>query len=169
MGQTVGRIILGKMARRAIGVVGLGVGIVAGIVAYVLFREQEAQSAEHENAITPRPEHQITIKPEQQRSIEPAGISLILTAQPAKFIRRQSGSITAETLPGATCSIEAVYSTNRRPSGLEITPVKADDNGKCSWTWEIGTGGSHVDVTVKASAQGQNPIETTLRVEIVDS
>ena len=62
----------------------------------------------------------------------------------------------------------SVYSTNRKPSGLDEGPVAADSNGNCRWSWPIGTGGSHVDVTVQASLDGYEDVEALLRIEIVD-
>ena len=95
-------------------------------------------------------------------------LPLKLKASPRTFTRGQAGTIIAETLPGASCTFEAVYSTNRRPTGLDPEPAIAGYDGVLEWTWVIGTGGDYVDVTVTASLVGHEETTAEKRVTISD-
>lgn len=155
---------VGKSFARQVAWVVLGVGTGVGLVMYLLGqREEQAKSAS-----SPRPRQKIVIPPPIREEVKPGALKLNLTAEPAKFARRKQGTVIVETLPGASCKLEAVYSTNRKPSGLDEGPVAADSSGNCRWTWPIGTGGSHVDVTAQASLDGYEDAEASLRIEIVD-
>jgi hypothetical protein len=155
---------VGKTVAKQMAWMVLGVGAGVGLVMYLLGqREEQAQSARR-----PQPKQKIVIPPPIREEAKPGILKLNLTAEPAKFVRREQGTVAVETLPGASCKLKAVYSTNRKPSGLDEGPVAADSSGNCRWTWPIGTGGSHVDVTVWASLSGYEDAEASLRIEIVD-
>ena len=163
-------IIISLSLRRATRLVlGASLGIAAGIVVYFISQRerQEAEVFSEEKALSPRPDHKIALQPPvETREIQPAILPLTLSAEPVRFIRREPGTIYAKTLPGATCNVEAIYSTNRRPGSLETGPTAVDADGRCQWTWVIGTSGTHVDVTVRASLAGYEQAEAALRVEI---
>jgi hypothetical protein len=154
----------GKSFARQVAWVVLGVGAGVGLVMYLLGQKEEQEKS----ASRPRPQQRIVIPPPIRKEAKPGTLKLNLIAEPARFVRREQGTLIVETLPGASCKLEAVYSTNRKPSGLDEGPVAADSNGNCRWTWPIGTGGSHVDVTVRASLAGYEDAEADLRIEIVD-
>jgi hypothetical protein len=150
----------------------LGVGFfTVGTVVYLLTkRRREAEQAPAIEGIPIRPpdgEVVLPTPPEAQKA-RPAALPLTLKADPSRFVRREPGTIVAKTLPGAACTIEAVYSTGRRPGSLETGPVTANRDGECRWTWEIGTGGTHVDVTVRAQHKGYDQVEAVLQVGIGD-
>ncbi len=156
---------VGKSFAKQVAWVVLGVGTGVGLIMYLLGQREE-QPAKPASSAHSR--QGIVIPPPIRKEVKPAALKLNLIAEPAKFVRREQGTVIAETLPGASCKFEAVYSTNRKPSGLDEGAVAADSNGNCRWTWPIGTGGSHVDVTVRASMTGYEDVETSLRIEIVD-
>lgn len=151
-------------------VLGVGFFTVGTVLYYLTKRRREAEQ-------TPAPEG-IPISPPDREVARPTPaeapkaqltvLPLTIKADPARFVRRGPGTIVAQTLPGAACTIEAVYSTGRRPGSLETDPVTANRDGECRWTWEIGTGGSHVDVTVRAQHEGYDQVETSLQVGIGD-
>lgn len=63
----------------------------------------------------------------------------------------RNATLIAETMPGAKCSIAVHYLSGLgQAAGLQSTPI-ADENGKVSWTWLVGTrttpGTYNVDVT----------------------
>jgi hypothetical protein len=96
-------------------------------------------------------------------------LPLKIAAKPAAFIRRRAGTIRVETLAGATCTLKATYSTGRAPSSLDGSISKAGENGRCEWTWEIGTSGDHVEVEVEVRLKGHEPVHAKKRVRIVDA
>ena len=160
---------------------GLGLGVVVGVILYqeLKRRQEEETSGPTEKALIRPPAQAITIPPpsrtreialkrEERRDIQPAVLPLSIEAIPAKFRRGEPGTIRVRTLPDATCAIEAVYSTGRRPTGLDTGPITAGENGECEWTWGIGTSGTYVDVTIQGWLEGYENAEETLRVPISD-
>lgn len=95
-------------------------------------------------------------------------LPLKLRAKPATFKRGQTGTIYAETLPGASCSIDAIYSTRRRPAGLDNEGAIAEGDGVLEWAWKINTTGDYVEVTVRGELKGYQAVETKLRVKIAE-
>lgn len=150
---------------------GIGMGVLIGVVIYLLLEHerQQRETAQNDRALSSRPQHEIVLPPaEKKQAIEPARLKLRLTALPVRFTRREEGAIIAETLPGTACTIDAVYSTNRRPNSLVSVKRTAEADGACRWNWEIGTSGTYVDVTVIASLDGYEEVKETLRVEVID-
>jgi micrococcal nuclease len=47
-----------------------------------------------------------------------------------------NATLTAKTLPGASCTIAVYYKSKSSAAGL--TPKAADGNGDVSWTWKVG-------------------------------
>ena len=138
-----------------------------GVFLYLTQREKQAAHGKP-SALAPRPVSTLAPAPPRPKTIQLTALPLKVTAAPRTFKRRQPGTIRAETAPGADCTISAKYSTGRPPTGLEPLNTKADRNGIAEWTWDIGTGGSHVEVVVRATSSGNVPAESTLRVSIVD-
>jgi hypothetical protein len=150
----------------------LGVGFfTVGTVVYFLTkrrREEEKAPGGEGIRISP-PDRKIVLPtPAEAPKAQPLILPLTIKADPPRFVRREQGTIIAKTLPGAACTIEAVYSTGRHPGSLETDPVTANRDGECRWTWEIGTGGTHVDVTVRAQHKGYEQVEAALQVGIGD-
>lgn len=150
-------------------ILGMGLGITAGVVVYLISqreREEFGALGEREAAAPRLDVERAAPKTAAPQEVQSATLSPSLQADPVPFVRQRPGTISVETLPGATCSIEALYSTGRRPGSLDTGPVKADAKGKYQWTWEIGTSGTHVDVTVSAWLEGYEKTEAKLRVKI---
>ncbi|MBN1122498.1 MAG: hypothetical protein JXJ17_15585 [Anaerolineae bacterium] len=142
-----------------------------GVFLYLIERQKEKageKSGEKSMSLARKPVQAITIKPKKKVEMAAPALTLSLSAEPKKFVRRQEGMIRAKTQPGAACVIMAKYSTKRAPTTLSSDPVKADENGIVEWRWEIGTGGSFVEVTVEASREGDIPVSASLKTDIVD-
>jgi hypothetical protein len=152
-------------------VLGVGLALAVGVVVYIVTRDEEQEAGVGKAVQTPpislspppRPS-----APVETKAPSPDVLMLALKADPARFLRGQPGTIRAQTLPGAACTIDAVYSTRRRPGSLDTAPVTVGEDGTCLWTWDIGTGGSYVDVTVWARLAGCEDAEASLRVDIED-
>lgn len=98
-------------------------------------------------------------------------LPLIVTVIPAQFTRGAEGRVRVETLPGATCTLEAVYSTRRHPQGFANSPatIVVNNKGVHEWVWEIGTGGAFVDLTVEAWLEDHDMVMASLRVPILSA
>ncbi|GAB4477761.1 MAG: hypothetical protein Kow00124_21330 [Anaerolineae bacterium] len=158
---------------------GFGLGVTLVVVVYLLTRREQEQvsAAPDEKAVATRPEHRIvlppepepgTIMPAPERESRSADLPLSIQASPTPFKRGQVGSIIAETMPGASCTIEVLYSTRRPPSSLANVTLTAGPDGKCLWSWEVGTSGTFADVTVWALLEGYERAEDRQRIRIVD-
>ncbi len=121
-----------------------------------------------ERRLAHRPTQAITLSPPAERSIQAMPVTLQIGALPEPFVRRQPGTIRVITQPGATCEIEARYSTRRPPASLEGERQTADVDGRCEWTWDVRTGGEYVDVTVRAWQEGYTVAQAGMRIAIVD-
>ncbi|NDJ52884.1 MAG: hypothetical protein GYB68_07360 [Chloroflexi bacterium] len=95
-------------------------------------------------------------------------LPLTLKARPSAFIRHKKGLIEVRTLPGATCTIRAIYSTGRHPRSLPKEPVKANRKGVAAWHWRIGSSGSRLDVTVWAWHNDYESSHAKLHISIDD-
>ncbi len=142
-----------------------------GVFLYLIERQKEKageKPGKKSTSLAHKPVQAITIKPEKKTEMAAPALTLSLSAEPKKFVRRQEGTVRARTQPGVTCVIAAKYSTNRSPGKLNTDPVKAGENGIAEWRWDIGTSGDYVEVTVEASRAGEMPVSASLKVEIVD-
>jgi hypothetical protein len=142
-----------------------------GVILYLFERQKEKageKSGSKPTGLARRPVQAITIKPEKKVEMAAPALTLTLSAEPEKFVRRKEGTIRAKTQPGVSCVIAARYSTNRTPTTLSTDPVTAGKDGIAEWRWEIGTGGSYVEVTVEASRKGDVPVSASLKIDIVD-
>jgi hypothetical protein len=152
---------------------GVALGVFAAIV-YVMERLRGREALPEgvpepvERWLAHRPDHAITLSPPTERSIQAMPVTLQIGAAPEPFVRKQAGTIRAHTQPGATCEIEARYSTRRPPASLEDERQTADEDGLCEWTWDVRTGGDYVDVTVQAWQEGYTVAQATMRIDIVD-
>jgi hypothetical protein len=138
-----------------------------GVFIYLIERKRHQE----ETGVTDlarRPETAIASRQPGATAIQISALPLTIEAKPARFRRNQPGTITVRTRPGAQCRIRAIYSTGRPPAGLDREPVTADGRGHAGWTWPIGTGGTHVDVTVEVSQAHHISTESSLRVHIAD-
>jgi hypothetical protein len=138
-----------------------------GVFLYLIERQKE-KAGEKSTSLAQKPVQAITIKPKKKVEMAAPALTLSLSAEPKKFVRRREGTVRAKTQPGAACVIAAKYSTNRSPNTLSTDPVKADENGIAEWGWEIGTGGNFVEVTVEASREGDIPVSASLKIALVD-
>jgi hypothetical protein len=152
---------------------GVALGVFA-VVVYVMERLRgrdvliDALPEPVERRLAHRPIQAITLSPPAERGIQAMPITLRVEALPEPFVRRQPGTIRVATLPGATCQIEARYSTNRPPASLEDERKTADEDGRCEWTWDVRTGGEYVDVTVQAWGEGYATTQAGMRIAVVD-
>jgi len=155
---------------------GLTAGVVAIILAQRELEEEQAAAPARTKASSkpaaknpPKPT-QIEPDPEPEAEAPPVveSLALSLKARPATFKRGKVGTIIAQTTPGAACTLEAKYSTNRRPTGLDKEAVIATGDGVAEWEWKVSTGGNYVDVTVKASMPGLEVLEKSKRVKVTD-
>lgn len=162
---------------RAAQVVVFTLGAALGVFAVVVYlmerlRERDALadglSASVERRLAHRPTQAITLTPPVERGIQAMPVTLRIEALPEPFVRRQPGTIRVYTQPGATCQIEARYSTRRPPTSLDDVSKTADDDGRCEWTWDVRTGGDYVDVTVQAWQEGYTVAQAGMRIAVVD-
>ena len=160
-----------RFMRALLLILGLVLGLAVGLILYTSIRRRRQNGAAPVAGDAPakHADFRITLPPladavEGQTRFLP----LEVTALPARFVRREKGVIRVETLPGARCKIDALYSTGRRPTSLDAGSVMANEQGVCEWAWQIGTGGSHVAVTVRAWLDGYQEAAATLRVQVLD-
>lgn len=142
-----------------------------GVFLYLIERQREKideKKGEKSTSLARKPVQAITLKPEEKTEMAAPALTLSLSAEPKKFVRRKKGTVRAKTQPGVSCVIAAKYSTNRSPNALNTDPVKADANGVVEWQWDIGTSGDSVVVTVEASREGEVPISESLKIDIID-
>ncbi len=158
---------------------GFGLGVTLVVVVYLLTRrgQDQVSAPPDEEAMAAKPEYRIVLPPEPEASgpmpapeheISPDGLPLSIHARPMPFKRGQVGSIIAETSPGASCTIEVLYSTRRPPASLSNVTLTAGPDGRCLWSWEVGTTGTFADVTVWALLEGYERAEDRLRIKIVE-
>jgi hypothetical protein len=140
------------------------------VVVYLNERQQREAAARQRQAKPARPKKEIKISPPEpiEEAAVPAVEELLLkiTAKPRKFKRNNPGTIKVQTIPGASCIISARYSTGRAPNKLDTSPAIAGGDGELTWSWEVGTSGSYVDITITAEAEGYEPTSGALRVNI---
>lgn len=105
----------------------------------------------------------IVLKSAQLASV----FSVSLHAEPDPLVRSQPVTVHAKAAPGALCTLTARYSTGYTPNSLDMEPQKADTDGVCQWTWEIGTTGSYVDVAVEAQNAAGETANDEVRFQIV--
>lgn len=165
--------------------VGIGIGLAVALTVYLrrLLEspegERQLRAAQERLKLPIRIDGPAVIPPVRERPLssevaepvvseEPARLPLKVEASPHPFVRNQPGMIQARTLPGATCNIKAIYSTNRPPLSLETGEVEADENGHCEWTWDIRTGGDSVDVTVWVNSEGYEEAGLKITIPIVE-
>jgi micrococcal nuclease len=56
---------------------------------------------------------------------------------PGTVGRNSTASVTAQTAPGAACSIVVMYKSG--PSGAQgLGPKRAGADGQVSWSWKVG-------------------------------
>jgi hypothetical protein len=154
--------------RMVLFVLGIVVGVAVGMALYLAAKRRRNSSDGRNKAaysITLRPQPAIAVPSGQPREIQLKPLPLTIQAEPSRFVRGQVGTIRVQTQAGATCSIQALYSTRRGPTGLSGDPAKADENGRCEWAWTIGSKGTYVDVTVRAVLDAADA-QAVLRVEI---
>jgi hypothetical protein len=152
-------------------ILGTVIGVVAGTALYLAIKRRQNTDDHRKNmaySITLRPPQAIAVPPTKPREIQLKPLPLTIQGEPSHFVRGQEGTIRVQTQAGARCSIEALYSTGRGPTGLPGDTVKADGDGCCEWVWTIGTKGTYVDVTVRATLDGFAEAQTALRVEVGD-
>ncbi|MEJ2150023.1 MAG: hypothetical protein P8Z40_11135 [Chloroflexota bacterium] len=152
-------------------VLGSVIGVAAGMALYLAIKRRQNSSNHQKNtaySIALRPQQAIAVPPDKPREIQLKPLPLTIQAEPTRFVRGQMGTIRVQTQAGARCSIQALYSTGRPPTGLSGDSLKADEDGRCEWAWTIGSKGTHVDVTVRATLEGSgSDAQAVLRVEIV--
>jgi hypothetical protein len=146
------------------------IGVAVGMALYIAVKRRQNNNRRNHSAyaIALRQQQAITVPPDQPREIQLKPLPLTIQAEPAQFVRGQEGTIRVQTRAGASCSIQALYSTKRPPTGLPGDPVDADENGRCEWVWTIGSKGTYVDVTVRATLSGSAEAQAVLRVAIED-
>jgi len=94
-------------------------------------------------------------------------LPLTVSVSPTHLSHNQPCTVRVETLSGATCTLNAVYSTHRKPlSFSDAHTVVIGESGQHEWTWEVGSAGSFVDLTVEGWLEGYDMVIATLRVEI---
>lgn len=145
----------------------------AAVIWYLL--DQKRQEVRGKPA--PRPTRAIRLKHPAGVSAQPPAsevaqkadeaLSMRVSARPGTFKRGADGTIRVKAAPGAVCTIDATYSTNRTPTGLEDEPLECGADGICEWTWRIGTSGDYVDVEVVAT-KGDETVAREKRVKIMD-
>jgi hypothetical protein len=152
-------------------VLGSVIGVAAGMALYLAIKRRQNSRRHQKNtaySIALRPPQAITVPPDKPREIQLKPLPLTVQAEPTRFIRGQVGTIRVQTQAGARCSIEALYSTGRGPTGLAGDPLKADKDGRCEWAWTIGSKGTYLDVTVRATLDGSGAdAQAMIQVEIV--
>jgi 5-hydroxyisourate hydrolase-like protein (transthyretin family) len=73
-----------------------------------------------------------------------------------------SATLTAQTTPGANCTITVYYKSGRSTAAGLISKT-ADSGGRVSWTWKVGsntTSGSW-RIVVASSFNGETTSQTT--------
>jgi hypothetical protein len=157
--------------RTVLFVLGSVIGVAAGMALYLAIKRRRNSSSYQKNtaySIALRPQQAIAVPPDKPREIQLKPLPLTIQAEPSRFVRGQQGTIRVQTQAGARCSIQALYSTKRGPTGLSGDPLKADKDGRCEWAWTIGSKGTYVDVTIQAALEGSGAdAQAVLRVEIV--
>jgi hypothetical protein len=147
------------------------IGVAVGMALYVAAKRRQNSNARRNHspyAIALRQQQAITVPPDKPREIQLKPLPLTIQAEPSPFVRGQAGTIRVQTQAGASCSIQALYSTRRAPTGLSGGPIDADEDGRCEWVWTIGSKGTYVDVTVRATLDGSADAQAVLRVPIED-
>jgi hypothetical protein len=165
--RSVGAVVL----RTVLFILGIVVGVAAGMVLYLAIKRRQNSSNGRKNlaySITLRPQQAIAVPTDQPREIQLKPLPLTIQAVPARFIRGQVGTIRVQTQAGVSCSIQALYSTGHPPASLSGDSINADESGCCEWGWTIGSKGTYVDVTVWAALEGTADAQAVLRVEIED-
>jgi hypothetical protein len=103
--------------------------------------------------------------PQASASSGPAGSSATASAASGPGVRITSitspvalggmATLTAQTSPGASCSIVYIHPSGKTSTARELTPKSAASDGKVAWTWLISTGTSPVgDGTVTVTCDG---------------
>jgi hypothetical protein len=170
----------GKGLKRALYV---GLGVTFGAAMLLLRRNKDGKENAGEGkapvkAMTNREEialtapevkkKAITVTEEKPRAITQAEVPLKLKVTPAKFQRGKEAKVVAATAPGASCIMDAVYSTRRKPSGLDVGPHIAEGDGGVEWVWNVSTTGDSVELTVTATLEGYTTATVTRSVPVVD-
>ncbi len=154
----------------------LGV-LVAGLAALAVLllyrdrrRRKESAAFEGEQGWLPLEQRGrgITLKPSVAQPQENRAAPLKLSVFPQPLRRNQPATVRVETLPGATCIIEARYSTGFAPTSLDADPRTSDESGVCEWRWEIGTSGAYVDIEVQVWQEHHTVNSARRRIEVVD-
>jgi competence protein ComEC len=104
------------------------------------------------NTLIPTPTH--TKAP---TSTQPPALSLKITSLTSPIIPGAIASLTAQTNPGASCTI-TVMLKNGKSEAAGLGPQTAGADGKCTWSWKIGSNTSVGiwRVIVQASLNGQS-------------
>ena len=88
-------------------------------------------------------------------------IEIISITSPVR--RGNKASISINTKPNTFCKITVYYKSGySKAKGLE--PKYSDKDGKCAWTWKVGTRTTPGDWKIIISAEGLEPIETYFTV-----
>jgi hypothetical protein len=69
----------------------------------------------------------------------PSSAGTTITATPSGVTPGDYASLTAQTSPGATCSLAVTLPSGARSASAGLGPATADITGRVTWTWKIST------------------------------
>lgn len=99
---------------------------------------------------------------------EPLTEPLSVEANPNPIVRGRPVTVRARTRPGATCRLDARYSTGFAPRSMHGEVQTAGEDGTCRWQWVVRTRGDGLRIVVKATLEDGATAQRTRRVKVVD-
>lgn len=99
---------------------------------------------------------------------EPLTEPLSVEANPNPIVRGRPVTVRARTRPGATCRLDARYSTGFAPRSMHGEVQTAGEDGTCRWQWVVRTRGDGLRIVVKATLEDGTTAQRTRRVKVVD-
>lgn len=148
-----------SLGRFLLFMLGTGLGVYA-VVSYITQRRRKQTAAPTASAAAPPVG--VRLKVAEQAEALLLAVSVI----PEPLVAGEDATVRAQTTPGATCLIEARYSTGRPPSSLDAEPVEAGNMGECEWTWNVRTKGNEVMIAVQVWLEDHRSVREERVVEI---
>lgn len=93
---------------------------------------------------------------------------LVVEVNPAPIVRGRPVTVLARALPGATCRIDARYTTGFAPRSMDGQPQTIDADGACRWQWVVRTRGDGLRIVIKVTLPDGTTAQRTRRVAVVD-
>ncbi|MHB1356044.1 MAG: hypothetical protein ACYCZF_08730 [Anaerolineae bacterium] len=117
---------------------------------------EPTETLEPTMSLSPEPSYTPSAFPTVEPKPTPDGLLIEILSLTSPVVKSDNASLIAKTVPGAICEITVYYKSGpSKAKGLD--PITADDSGKVSWTWKVGssTTSGNWRIVVKAHINGQ--------------